>query len=51
MLSSILFGVTATDPTTFAEVASALLAVLLLASYLPARRAAAVDPQVALRDG
>ena len=47
LLSSILFGVTPTDPATFAEVVSALLVVLLLASYLPARRAASVDPQVA----
>ena len=51
LLSSILFAVTPTDPATFAEVVFALLVVLLLASYLPASRAASVDPQVVLRDG
>jgi ABC-type antimicrobial peptide transport system permease subunit len=48
-LRSLLFGVTATDATTFAVVAAALLAVALAASYLPARRAARVDPMAALR--
>jgi putative ABC transport system permease protein len=49
LLESLLFGVTATDPLTFGVVGAILALVALLASYLPARRAAAVDPIVALR--
>jgi putative ABC transport system permease protein len=49
LLESLLFGVTATDPLTFGVVGAILALVGLLASYLPARRAAAVDPIVALR--
>jgi putative ABC transport system permease protein len=49
LMESLLFGVSATDFTTFAGVALMLVLVAVLASYIPARRATRVDPIVALR--
>jgi ABC-type antimicrobial peptide transport system permease subunit len=48
LMSTLLFGVSPTDPATFASVALFLTAVALLASYLPARRAAGIEPVRAL---
>ncbi len=48
-LGSLLYGVAALDLTTFAVMSAAMVAVALLASWLPARRASSVDPIVALR--
>jgi putative ABC transport system permease protein len=49
LVKSLLFGVAVTDPTTFAGVAFVLVAAAMIATYLPARRGAAIDPIVALR--
>jgi putative ABC transport system permease protein len=49
VLGSLLFGVSAADPLTFATVCALLMAVVASAAYLPARRATHVDPIVALR--
>src|SRR5690606_23935737 len=50
LLGSILYGVSATDPLTYALVATVLLAVALGACWVPARRAARLDPAEALRN-
>jgi putative ABC transport system permease protein len=49
LMSSLLFGVRASDPVTFAAIVLLLMIVSLVACYLPARRAARIDPLIALR--
>ncbi len=49
LMSSLLFGIAPMDPVTYAAVPAVLLAAALLASYVPARRAAAVDPVETLK--
>ena len=49
LMTSLLYGITPTDPTTYATVALILMTVALAGSYLPARRATRVDPVRTLR--
>ena len=49
LMRSLLFGVSPLDPLTFTGIALLLSGVALLASYVPARRAARIDPMVSLR--
>jgi len=50
LMRSLLFGVTPSDPLTFVTVSLLLTLITLLASYVPAHRAARIDPMVSLRD-
>jgi ABC-type antimicrobial peptide transport system permease subunit len=49
LMTSLLFGITALDPVTYAGVATLLVGAAALASYVPARRATEIDPLEALR--
>jgi ABC-type lipoprotein release transport system permease subunit len=49
LMRSLLFGVEATDPITFAGISLLLAMIALLATYIPAQRAARIDPLISLR--
>jgi ABC-type lipoprotein release transport system permease subunit len=49
LVATMVFGVTPLDPATFTAAIAILLAVALLATWMPARRAMRIDPQMALR--
>jgi len=49
LMASLLFGIRATDPSTFAAMAALLVIIAVIAGYLPARRASRIDPMVTLR--
>jgi ABC-type antimicrobial peptide transport system permease subunit len=50
LMTTMLFGISATDPVTYAVVGLGLASVAVLASWIPALRAAGVDPAIALRE-